>query len=118
MFDIHGVFLYTILMKNNIIQFEEYRQKLKLQKKIKYKKHRHRYYVAIPKIKHRCVQGFHSSKKEFLKETVEIFKQLLTEQNAEFFFDCYKITKDSVKTTHWKEIENFAMKMTKQKYKL
>ena len=26
--------------------------------------------------------------------------------------------KDSVKTTHWKEIENFAMKMTKQKYKL
>ena len=47
-----------------------------------------------------------------------IFKQLLDEHNAEFFFDCYKITKDSVKTTHWREIENYAMKMTKEKYKL
>ena len=93
MLDIHGVFLYTIIMKNNIIQFEEYKQKLKLQKKIKYKKHRHRYYVAIPKIKHRCVQGFHSSKKEFLKETVEIFKQLLTEHNAEFFLIAIKLQK-------------------------
>ena len=53
-----------------------------------------------------------------IKETVEIFKQLLDEHNAEFFFDCYKITKDSVKTTHWREIENYAMKMTKEKYKL
>ena len=118
MLDTLGVFLYTDLMKNNIIQFEEFKQQLKLKRKVKYKKYRHKYYVAIPKIKHRCVQGFHSSKKEFLKETVEIFKQLLDEHNAEFFFECYKISKDSVKTTHWREIENYAMKMTKEKYKL
>ena len=71
-----GFLVYTDLMKNNIIQFEEFKQQLKLKRKVKYKKYRHKYYVAIPKIKHRCVQGFHSSKKEFLKETVEIFKQL------------------------------------------
>ena len=65
MFDIRRVFLYTDLMKNNIIQFEEFKQQLKLKRKVKYKKYRHKYYVAIPKIKHRCVQGFHSSKKNF-----------------------------------------------------
>ena len=118
MLDTLGVFLYTDLMKNNIIQFEKFKQQLKLKRKVKYKKYRHKYYVAIPKIKHRCVQGFHSSKKEFLKETIEIFKQLLDEHNADFFFDCYKITKDSVKTTHWREGENYAMNMTKEKYKL
>ena len=73
-------------MKNNIIQFEEFKQQLKLKRKVKYKKYRHKYYVAIPRIKYRSVQGFHSSKKEFLKETIEIFKQLLNEHNAEFFF--------------------------------
>ena len=63
--------------ENNIIQFEEFKQQLKLKRKVKYKKYRHKYYVAIPRIKYRSVQGFHSSKKEFLKETIEIFKQLL-----------------------------------------
>ena len=29
MLDIHRVFLYTNLMKNNIIQFEKYKQELK-----------------------------------------------------------------------------------------
>ena len=106
-------------MKNNVIQLSEYRNKSKpKKKKVKYNKYRHKYYIAIPRMKHKCIQGFHSSKKEFLKETVDIFKQLLNEHSPEFFFDCYKITKDNVKNNDWETIENYAIKMTKEKYKL
>ena len=81
-------------MKNNVIQFEEYKQKLKLKKKkIKYNKGKHIPYVAVFKPINRCIQGWSKNKKEFLKDTASILKQLLMSK-AEYFFDCHKITKD------------------------
>ena len=107
---------------NNIIQFKEYKDKLKLKKPIKKRKHKTNSwgntYIAIPKFKNRCVQGWGSSKKEFLKDCVGVLKQLLDEKRPEFFFDCYRITKKNVKRFDYKSIEEYAIRKTKRKYKL
>ena len=115
-----GLFLlYIILMKNNVIQFEEYKQKLKLKKKkIKYNKGKHIPYVAIFKPINRCIQGWATNKKDFLKDTVSILKQLLDEKRPEYFFDCYKITKDVGKFADYKSVQNYVIKKSKEKYKL
>ena len=112
---------------NNIIQFKEYKDELKLKKPIKKKKHKTNFwgntYVGIPKFKNRCVQGGGSSKKEFLKDCVGILKQLLDEKRPEFFFDCYRVTKkiekaENVKRFDYKSMEEYAIRKTKKKYKL
>lgn len=119
MLDIHRVFLYTNLMKNNIIQFEKYKQELKLKKKkIKYRKGKHIPYVAVFRIKNRCVQGWGKNKKDFLKDCVSMLKQMLDEYKPEYFLDCYKITKDVGKKADYKSIQKYAIKKTKEKYKL
>ena len=116
MLDIHRVFLYTNLMKNNIIQFEKYKQELKLKKKkIKYRKGKHIPYVAVFRIKNRCVQGWGKNKKDFLKDCVSMLKQMLDEYKPEYFLDCYKITKDVGKKADYKSIQKYAIKKNKRK---
>tara|TARA_R100000541_G_scaffold57753_1_gene68147 strand:- start:46 stop:360 length:315 start_codon:yes stop_codon:yes gene_type:complete len=104
------------MLNNNVIQFKKYKQKLKKEKTKS--KHKPKYYVAVPKIVNKTVQGWGFSKKEFLKDCAGIFKQMLDEHNAEYFFDCHRITKDKVKNFSYKSIQNYAIKKTKEKYNL
>jgi len=120
MLDIHGVFLYTDFMKNNIIQFEEYKQKLRTKKlKPKNRKQKYKFYGAVSIIKGRCIQGWASSKKEFLKDCASILKQLLNERNAEYFFDCHKVKiSKSIPRFDYKLVQDYVIKKSKEKYKL
>jgi len=116
-----GLFLlYIILMKNNVIQFEEYKQKLKAKKpKTKTRKQKLKFYGAVSIVKGRCIQGWASSKKEFLKDCVSMLKQILNEHRPEYFFDCHevKMGKD-VPRFDYNSVENYVIKKTKEKYKL
>ena len=116
-----GLFLlYIILMKNNVIQFEEYKQKLKTKKpKPKTRKQKLKFYGAVSIVKGRCIQGWSSSKKEFLKDCASILKQLLSERNAEYFFDCHEVKMGkNVPRFDYKLVENYVIKKSKEKYKL
>ena len=53
------------------------------------------------------------NKKHFLKDTVSILKQLLDEKRPEYFFDCYKITKDVV-FADYKSVQNYVIKNQKK----
>ena len=107
---------------NNIIQFKEYKDKLKLKKPIKKRKPKTNswgnMYVAVPRIVNRCVQGWSSSKKKFLKDNAQYMKQFLDEMRPEYFFDCYRITKKNVKRFDYKSVQKYAIRKTKRKYKL
>ena len=56
--------------------------------------------------------------KDFLKDCVSMLKQMLDEYKPEYFLDCYKITKDVGKKADYKSVQEYAIKKTKEKYKL
>ena len=96
--------------ENNVLKLEDYKKIKKKKRKVKYKM-----YAALYKKKSRCVQGWGSSKKEFLKDCVSILKQLLDEKKPEYFFDCFKIDKKKVKRFDYISVSNYALKKQKQK---
>ena len=96
--------------ENNVLKLEDYKKIKKKKKKIKYKM-----YAALYKNKSRCIQGWGSSKKEFLKDCASILKQMLDEKKPEYFFDCFKVDKKQVKKFDYISVSNYASKKQKQK---